>query len=160
MWKRGLQRRDLIIEDDYETSFQEHAYIEPEAVCAVPSGDNRVTVYASCQSPYHHRGHIAANLGLPHTKVKVIQAYTGGSFGGKDDVAAEMGILAAVAAVKLDRPVMVAHDREESITGSNLRHAMKIHYKTGLKNDGTITARKAELILDGGAYASEVRSSL
>ncbi|HAK47143.1 MAG TPA: xanthine dehydrogenase [Spirochaeta sp.] len=151
----GFADADLIIENDYETSFQEHAYIEPEAVCAVPSGDNRITIYASCQSPYHLRGHIAANLGLPHSKVKVVQAYTGGSFGGKDDVAAEIGILAATAAVKLERPVMVAHDRDESIIGSNLRHAMKMHYKTGLKKDGTIVARKAELLLDGGAYASE-----
>ncbi len=151
----GFADADLVVENDYETSFQEHAYIEPESVCAVPSGDNRVTVYASCQSPYHLRSHIAANIGLPHTKVKVIQAYTGGSFGGKDDAAAEIGILAAAAAVKLQRPVMVAHDREESIIGTNLRHAMKIHYKTGLKKDGTITARKAELVLDGGAYASE-----
>ncbi len=151
----GFAEADLVLEGDFETSFQEHAYIEPETVCAVPSGDNRVTVYASCQSPYHLRGHIASNLGLPHTKVKVVQAYTGGSFGGKDDVAAEIGILAAAAAVKHGSPVMVAHDRTESIIGSNLRHAMKIHYKTGLKKDGTIVARKAELILDGGAYASE-----
>ena len=153
--EKGFAEADLIVENDYETSSQEHAYIEPETVCAVPSGDNRITVYASCQSPYHLRGHIAANLSLPHTKVKVIQAYTGGSFGGKDDAAAEIGILASAAAVKLDRPVMVAHDREESIIGSTLRHAIKIHYKTGLKKDGTITAREAKLILDGGAYAAE-----
>lgn len=152
---KGFNEADLILENDYETSFQEHAYLEPETVCVVPSGDNRVTVYASCQSPFHLRGHIAANLSLPHSRVKVIQTYTGGSFGGKDDVAAEMGILAAVAALKLNRPVMVAHDREESITGSNVRHAAKIHYKTGLKNDGTITAREVSIKLDGGAYASE-----
>lgn len=153
--EKGFKDADLILEDDYETSFQEHAYIEPETVCVVPSGDNRVTVYASCQSPFHLRGHIAANLSLPHSRVKVIQTYTGGSFGGKDDVAAEIGILTAAAALKLNRPVMVAHDREESIVGSNVRHAAKIHYKTGLKNDGTITAREVSIKLDGGAYASE-----
>jgi CO/xanthine dehydrogenase Mo-binding subunit len=87
--------------------------------------------------------------------VRVIQAYTGGSFGGKDDVAAEIGALAAVAARKLDRPVMIAHEREESIIGSNLRHASRIHVKTGAKKDGTIVARQIEVLLDGGAYASE-----
>jgi nicotinate dehydrogenase large molybdopterin subunit len=153
--KKGFKEADLILENDYETSVQEHSYIEPETVCVIPSGDNRVTIYASCQSPFHLRGHIAANLGLPHTQVKVIQTYTGGSFGGKDDVGAEIGILAATAALKLDRPVLVAHDRAESITGSNVRHAAKIHYKTGLKNDGTITAREVSIKLDGGAYASE-----
>jgi CO/xanthine dehydrogenase Mo-binding subunit len=153
--EKGFKEADLILENDYETSVQEHSYIEPETVCVIPTGDNRVTVYASCQSPFHLRGHIAANLGLPHTQVKVIQTYTGGSFGGKDDVGAEIGILAATAALKLDRPVMVAHDREESITGSNVRHAAKIHYKTGFKTDGTITAREVSIKLDGGAYASE-----
>ncbi len=151
----GFEKADLILENDYETSFQEHAYLEPETVCVVPSGDNRVTVYASCQSPFHLRGHIAANLSLPQSQVKVIQTYTGGSFGGKDDVAAEIGILAGTAALRLKRPVMVAHDREESIIGSNVRHAVKIHYKTGLKKDGTITAREVFIKLDGGAYASE-----
>jgi CO/xanthine dehydrogenase Mo-binding subunit len=152
---KGFKEADLILENDYETSFQEHAYIEPEAVCVVPSGDNRLTVYASCQSPFHLRGMIAANIGLPMSKIKVIQAYTGGSFGGKDDVAAEIGILAGAAALKTGKPVMVAHDRAESIIGSNLRHAIKIHYKTGVKSDGTITAREVKILLDGGAYASE-----
>ncbi|RKX81903.1 MAG: hypothetical protein DRP57_11060, partial [Spirochaetes bacterium] len=90
----GFKEADVIVENTYTTSFQEHAYLEPEAVCAVPSGDNRITVYASCQSPFHLRGHIANNLSVPASRVKVVQAYTGGSFGGKDDVATEIGILA------------------------------------------------------------------
>lgn len=102
---------DVIVENTYETSFQDHAYIEPEVVCAVPSGDGRVTIHASCQSPFHIRGHIAANLNLPASRVKVVQAYTGGSFGGKDDVAVEIGVLAATAALKLGRPVMINHER-------------------------------------------------
>jgi CO/xanthine dehydrogenase Mo-binding subunit len=153
--KKGFEEASVIVENTYETSFQEHAYIEPETVLAVPGGDGRITVYASCQSPFHLRGHIAANLHVPATQVKVVQAYTGGSFGGKDDVAAEIGILASVAAVKSEAPVMIAHDREESIVGSNLRHASKIHYRTGARRDGTITAREVWITLDGGAYASE-----
>jgi len=152
---KGFAEADVIVENTYETSFQEHAYIEPEAVCALPSGDGRVTLYASCQSPFHIRGHIANNLNLPASRVKVIQAYTGGSFGGKDDVAVEIGVLAATAALKLGKPVMINHERGESIFGSNLRHASKISYKTGAKKDGTIIAREAKILLDGGAYASE-----
>lgn len=153
--KAGFEEADVIVENTYETSFQEHAYIEPETVLAVPGGDGRITVYASCQSPFHLRGHIAANLNVPATQVKVIQAYTGGSFGGKDDVATEIGSLASIAAVKTGSPVMIAHEREESIVGSNLRHASKIRYRTGAKKDGTITAREVQITLDGGAYASE-----
>jgi len=152
---QGFSEAEVVVEGSYETSFQEHGYLEPEAVCALPSGDGRITVHASCQSPFHIRGHIANNLNLPAARVKVIQAYTGGSFGGKDDVASEIGSLAAVAAVKLGRPVMISHDREESILGSNLRHAARMHFKTGAKKDGTLTARQISIQLDGGAYASE-----
>ncbi|MBN1835060.1 MAG: xanthine dehydrogenase family protein [Spirochaetales bacterium] len=146
---------DVVVDEIHETSFQEHAYLEPEAVVAVPGGDGRVTVYASCQSPFHLRGHIAANLAVPASRVKVIQAFTGGSFGGKDDVATEIGALAAIAAVRCGAPVMIAHDRAESIVGSNLRHASRIRYRTGARADGTILARDVEVLLDGGAYASE-----
>ena len=152
---KGLEDADVVVTGTYETSFQEHAYIEPEAVCAVPDGDNRITIYASCQSPFHLRGHIANNLGVPAARVKVVQAYTGGSFGGKDDVAVEIGILAGTAALKLGRPVMISHDREESIKGCNVRHAARIEYTTGAKKDGTLTARVVKVFLDGGAYASE-----
>jgi CO/xanthine dehydrogenase Mo-binding subunit len=153
--EKGFAEAEVIVENTYHTSFQEHAYLEPETVVAVPGGDGRITVYASCQSPFHIRGHIAANLGLPASRVKVIQAYTGGSFGGKDDVATEIGCLAAVAALKVQAPVMIAHERGESIVGSNLRHAARIHYRTGSRGDGTIVAREARIYLDGGAYASE-----
>jgi len=153
--KKGFEEAEVIVENTYHTGFQEHAYLEPEAVCAVPMENGRITIYASCQSPFHLRTHISANLNVPASRVEVIQAYTGGSFGGKDDVAAEIGSLASIAAVKLGKPVMIAHEREESIIGSNLRHASRIHYKTGAKKDGTIVAREIDILLDGGAYASE-----
>ena len=153
--RKGFAEAEVVVENTYQTSFQEHAYLEPEAVVAVPGGDGRITVYASCQSPFHLRGHIAANLSLPASRVRVVQAYTGGSFGGKDDVATEIGALAALAAVRLGAPVMIAHEREESIIGSNLRHAARILYRTGALRDGTLVAREAEILLDGGAYASE-----
>lgn len=153
--EKGFQEADVIVENTYWTSYQEHAYMEPESVCAVPESNGRVTVYASCQSPYHLRGHIAANLNFPFSRVKVVQAFTGGSFGGKDDVAAEIGALAAIAAVRTGRPVRIAHDRRESIIGSNLRHPSRIYYRTGAKKDGTIVAREFKILLDGGAYASE-----
>ena len=63
--EKGFAGADVVVEGTYETSHQEHGYLEPEAVCAVPSADGRMTVYASCQSPFHLRGHIAANLGVP-----------------------------------------------------------------------------------------------
>jgi len=149
----AFREAEVIVEGTYETSFQDHGYLEPETVCAVPG--RRFTLYASCQSPFHIRGHVAANLGVPASSVKVVQACTGGSFGGKDDVATEIGSLACIAAQQLNRPVMIAHERKESILGSNLRHAARIEIKTGAMKDGTLVARSVRILLDGGAYASE-----
>ena len=149
----AFEGADVIVEGVYETSNQDHAYLEPETVCAVPG--RRITLYASCQSPFHIRGHVAANLNLPASSVKVVQASTGGSFGGKDDVATEIGALACIAALRLNRPVMIAHERAESMIGSNLRHAARIRCKTGATKDGKIVARDVNVLLDGGAYASE-----
>ena len=151
--KQAFEKADVIVEGTYETSFQEHAYLEPETVCAVPG--RRITLYASCQSPFHIRGHVAANLNEPASNVQVVQASTGGSFGGKDDVATEIGALACIAAQRLNLPVMIAHERKESIIGSNLRHAARVNYKTGAMKDGRIVAREVSVMLDGGAYASE-----
>jgi len=149
----AFESADVVVERTYETSFQEHGYLEPETVCAIPG--RRFTLYASCQSPFHIRGHVAANLNVPASRVQVVQASTGGSFGGKDDVATEIGALACIAAQRLNRPVMIAHERKESIVGSNLRHAARIEIETGAMNDGRIVARRIRVLLDGGAYASE-----
>ncbi len=151
--KAAMEKADVIVEGVYETSFQDHAYLEPETVCAVPG--RRITLYASCQSPFHIRGHVAANLNVPASSVTVVQAVTGGSFGGKDDVATEIGSLACIASQRLNRPVMIAHERKESMIGSNLRHAAQIRCKTGATNDGRIVSRIITVLLDGGAYASE-----
>ena len=151
--KPAFESADVVVERTYETSFQEHGYLEPETVCAIPG--RRFTLYASCQSPFHIRGHVAANLSVPASRVQVVQASTGGSFGGKDDVATEIGALACIAAQRLNRPVMIAHERKESIVGSNLRHAARIEIKTGAMNGGRIVARRIRVLLDGGAYASE-----
>jgi len=151
--KPAFESADVVVERTYETSFQEHGYLEPETVCAIPG--RRFTLYASCQSPFHIRGHVAANLSVPASRVQVVQASTGGSFGGKDDVATEIGALACIAAQRLNRPVMIAHERKESIVGSNLRHAARIEIETGAMNDGRIVARRIRVLLDGGAYASE-----
>ena len=153
--EEGFSQSDLILENTYHTSIQEHAYLEPEAVVAVPENDGRITIYASCQSPFHLRLHIATNLNLPASRIRVVQPFVGGSFGGKDDVATEMGCLAGMAALKLGRPVKMVHTREEVMTQANVRHPAIITIKTGVKKDGTILSRKINIVLDGGAYASE-----
>ena len=145
---------DVVVEGTYRTGFQEHAYLEPEAALAVPEPDGRITIFVGCQTPYHVRGIAARALGRPFSAIRVVQSPTGGSFGGKDDANAEMAALAAIAAVRTGRPVMIDHTREEAVIGASVRHAAIIRYRTGATRDGRILARDIQVILDGGAYSS------
>jgi len=93
---------------------------------------------------------VAKVLGLPENRVRVIGTMLGGGFGGKEDITVETYI--ALLAVKTGRPVKLTYTREESIIAHSKRHRYVMRYKTGAKNDGTITAIKAEILSDAGAY--------
>lgn len=153
--EKGFAEADVVIERTYRTQFVEHAYIEPEAALAVPEpAEGSVTVYGSIQNPYSARRAVAGALAVPLTKVRIVQATMGGSFGGKDEVMSQMCARAAVAAVLLGRPVKMVNTREESVVESYKRHPYVMRYKIGATKDGRITAIEADILADGGAYAS------
>lgn len=139
----------------YSTPFQEHAYLEPEAVCAVPGPDGSVTIHACNQSPFANRDISCKVLGLPPEKVRIIQAYVGGSFGGKDEGVCQMTAQAAKLALLTGRPVSLVYTREESILASYKRDAARIHIRLGADQDGQLRAARVEAWLDGGAYSAE-----
>ncbi len=149
--KAGFAEADIILEDDYEVPFVEHAYMEPEVSVAVPEGDG-VVVYVGSQGPTDDRHQIAVALGLPEEKVRIAHMYIGGGFGGKEDVSTQ--IHAALAAHLTGRPVKVKWTRRESLWVSYKRHAAKLHYKMGAKKDGTLVAADIRIYGDTGAYAS------
>lgn len=149
----GFAEADRIIERTYQTHFVEHAYIEPEAVIAVPNPfDHSLTVYGSIQSPFAARSGVADTLGWSLNQVRVVQGVIGGTFGGKDEIAMVLTARAAVAAVHTGRPVKIVLTREESFLESSKRHPYRFHYKVGVKKDGRITAMEAEVIAQGGGY--------
>jgi len=148
----AFARADVIVENDYFTPFIEHAYLEPEACLANPDGHGGVEVRAATQGPYVDRKQIAAALGLEPERVRVIFTPMGGGFGGKEDVTAQ--ILAALGALKLNRPVKMVLSRPESIRVSSKRHAEYLHYKTAASKDGRLLAVEAKIIGDTGAYTS------
>ena len=153
--EKGFAESDYILEQTYTTPFIEHAYIEPEAVIALPrEGNKGVHIVGSIQNPYTTRKVVAAVLGWPLTRVRVQQADLGGSFGGKDDIMNILSARAAVAALKTGRPVKIRYRREESILESYKRHAYYMHYKVGFTREGKIKAMKIDIIADGGAYSS------
>ncbi len=153
--EKGLSESDLILEQTYTTQLIEHAYIEPEAVVAIPLGASQgVKVIGSIQNPFTARRFVAEVLDFPLSKVRIQQAHLGGSFGGKDDIMCILSARAAVAALKTNRPVKIRYTREESILESYKRHPYILNYKVGCTNAGKIKAMKIDILADGGAYCS------
>lgn len=149
--EKGFREADVIVEEDFTTPFVEHAYLEPESGLAVPSSDGRVTVYCPTQSPFDNRRQIAASLGVPEEKVRVIPTPAGGAFGGKVDITIQIWV--ALGAAITRRPCKITLTRRESLRMSTKRHAYTMHYKVGARKDGSITAVDACLLSDAGPYA-------
>jgi CO/xanthine dehydrogenase Mo-binding subunit len=153
--EKGFKESDFIHEETYTTQFVEHAYIEPEAVIAIPlEGNKGIKIIGSIQNPFTARKVVASVLNWPLTKVRIVQAELGGSFGGKDDTMNILSARAAVAALKTGKPVKIHYSREESILESYKRHPYIMKYKVGCKQNGKIIAMKIDILADGGAYSS------
>ena len=150
--EQGFAEADLILEDDLFTQFVEHAYLEPESGVAVPENDGGVAVYVASQGPEADMEEIAPVLGIDPENVRIAHMPMGGGFGGKEDISVQ--IIAALGALKTGRPVKYTFTRRESIRTSGKRNSQRLHYKIGVKEDGTITAVKANIDARGGAYAS------
>ncbi|SDC36329.1 molybdopterin-dependent oxidoreductase [Belnapia rosea] len=140
-----------VAEGAWQTSFVEHAYIEPEAGWAQRIGD-RIEVHASTQAPYMDLEEVAGVLGLPHESVRIVPTACGGGFGGKLDVAVQP--MLAIAAWLLRRPVRATWSRAESMASSTKRHPARITARAGCDAEGRLTALEFEGIYDTGAYAS------
>jgi xanthine dehydrogenase molybdenum-binding subunit len=138
----------------YTFQHQEHAYLETEAALAVPEPDGSITIYANDQSPFVNRGNAAAVLGLPAEKVRVIQPPVGGSFGGKDDIGYQCSAQVARLAQLSGRPVRLVLERRESMAASYKREAMDIRLRLGAAANGRLSAARADILADSGAYAS------
>jgi CO/xanthine dehydrogenase Mo-binding subunit len=147
----GWKAAEVIVEGTYTTSWQEHAYLQPEAGLAYVDADGRVTVEVGGQHAHKDQQQIAHALGLPLEQVRVIYPATGGAFGGREDMSVQ--IVLALAAWKLRRPVKIIWSREESIKGHHKRHPITIKAKWGATREGKLTAAQVEVVGDAGAYA-------
>ncbi|MGB9800102.1 MAG: xanthine dehydrogenase family protein molybdopterin-binding subunit [Thermanaerothrix sp.] len=154
--EKAFAQADVIVEGYYETPFQEHAYLQPEAGVAYIDEEGRVTVVVAGQWTHEDREQIAHALNLPEDQVRVIYPAIGGAFGGREDMSVQ--IVLALAAWRLyqrgiNRPVKIVWSREESIIGHHKRHPYYIRAKWGANREGKVIAAEVELIADGGAYA-------
>ena len=150
--EKGFADADEIVEAEYETGYQEHVYIEPQGAVAALEDLGSIALYGSMQCPFYVQSAVAQVLGIPLAKVRVVQATTGGAFGGKEDVPSLLCSLAAVAAWRLRRPVKLVLDRGEDILTTSKRHPSRVRYRTGAKADGTLTAVEVDVVLNAGAY--------
>jgi CO/xanthine dehydrogenase Mo-binding subunit len=148
----ALARADLVIEGTYRTGHQEHIYIEPNGVVAVPE-DGGVTVHGSIQCPFYVVKAVRCLLG-EERPLRVIQTETGGGFGGKEEYPSMLAGHAALLALKSGRPVKMIYDRVEDMVATTKRHPSIVRHRTGVTRDGRLVAMEVEVILDGGAYVT------
>jgi CO/xanthine dehydrogenase Mo-binding subunit len=146
----GFAKADVIVESEYRTPVQEHAYLQPEAGLAYIDEEGRVTVASGGQWTHADRASIAHALDLPEEKVRIVYPAIGGAFGGREDLSVQ--IVLALAAWKLQRPVKIIWSRRESIIGHGKRHPVILRAKWGATKDGKLIAAENEIIGDGGAY--------
>ncbi len=152
--EKGFAAADFTLERTFRTQFIEHSAIEPEAVLAEPAEHGGVVITGSIQNLFSSRRSVAAALGLDLNCVQLKQATLGGSFGGKDEVMTSMCCRAALLTRVTGRPVKMVNSREESMLESYKRHPYVMHYRWGVKKNGTIAAMEIRCVADGGAYAS------
>ena len=156
--EKGFRDSDLVFEDSFWAQRMEHCHIEPHAATAVISADGKATVRTCVSMPFVVQAELAKVLGVPITKVRIIQAESGGNFGGRNDMSVEP--YAALLAKKTGRAVRIVLTREEEFVGTTTRHLMYVEYKTGVKKTGEIVARQVSVTSDAGAYTSYGPSSL
>jgi len=146
----------VVVEGDYYTPMQEHAYLQPEAGLGYVDDEGRVTVVVAGQWTHEDQQQIAHALGLLPDQVRVIYPAIGGAFGGREDMSVQIVLALAVWRLwqrGIHRPVKIIWSREESILGHCKRHQFFIHAKFGADRDGKLLAAECEVIQDGGAYA-------
>ncbi len=121
---------------------------------AVPRDDGGVTVTGSLQCPYYVHAALKRGLGLDDRQAQVVQAETGGGFGGKEEYPSIIALHAALLARKAERPVRMIYDRHEDIAATTKRHPAIVRHRTGVTADGRLLAQDIEVVMDGGAYCT------
>ncbi|CAN5178376.1 xanthine dehydrogenase family protein molybdopterin-binding subunit [soil metagenome] len=144
----------FIVEGEYRTGAQEQLYIEPNGMIATANAAEGVTVWGSLQCPYYVHKALLKLFALPEEKVRVIQAETGGGFGGKEEYPSMIAGHAALLAWKSGRPVKLIYDRAEDMAATTKRHPAKTKHRTAVAQDGRLLGMEIDFVIDGGAYAT------
>ncbi|MGD9125048.1 MAG: xanthine dehydrogenase family protein molybdopterin-binding subunit [Desulfarculaceae bacterium] len=147
----SLAASAVVVEAEYTTSRLEHVALEMEGGRAEYQ-EGRVIIWACTQNPHYDRADLALWLGVEPERIRVVQAETGGGFGGKLDLSVQPFL--ALAAWHLKQPVCLAYTREESFLATAKRHPFRMRYISGADEHGRLTGMKIDLLSDTGAFAS------
>ena len=152
---QGLKSADIVVERTFRVGLQEQLYIEPQgAIAFPPEANGKIRVVGSLQCPYYVHRALKRAFGLNDDQAVVVQAETGGGFGGKEEYPSMVAIHAALLARKAGRPVRLIYDRHEDIAATTKRHPGVITHRTGVNKDGTLVGQDIEIVLDGGGYCT------
>ena len=150
----ALAAADVVVEAEYHLPHQEQAYIETNGAAAWFEEDGTLVTLGSLQCPHYVVKALKAAFALPEEKVRVIQAVTGGGFGGKEEYPNVICAHAALLARKAGRPVKIIYDRHEDMAATTKRHPAIIRFRSGATRDGRLVAQDVEILMDGGAYVT------
>jgi CO/xanthine dehydrogenase Mo-binding subunit len=148
----GFREADLVVEHTFKTPLAHQAYLEPHSVIVAVDSSDRIDIWASCKAPFRVKSQFSKQLEIPKEQIRVRTVAVGGDFGGKGSL---MDIpICHQLAKTAQRPVKMIMTYAEELTAADPRHSSIIRLKTGVKKDGTLVAREAEVIFNSGAYAS------
>lgn len=154
--KEGFAQADRIFEACYEVPAIHHAPMETHVSISYFDAGGKLTVRTPSQDVFGQRKNLAKIFGLPMNKVRVVSPAMGGGFGGKIDLVTEP--VGALLSMKTGKPVKISYNRAEDIQSGTTRHAEQIHIKTGVKQDGQITACDYRVFLSAGAHSGATMS--
>ena len=142
-----------VVEGEYRTGAQEHVYIETQGMLAWEE-NGVVFIKGSLQCPYYvHKAAMRA-LGREPDGVRIVQAATGGGFGGKEEYPSMIALHAALLSLAADRPVKIVYDRGEDMEATTKRHPAIVRHRTGIDAGGRLVAQDIDVVMDGGAYVT------
>jgi len=148
---RAFAEAKTIIEETFETGYQEQAYIEPQGMLGYLEGD-KITLIGSIQCPYYVKNAVLNCLGYPDDKVRVIQPPVGGAFGGKEEFPSTIACQIATAIAKIRQPIKLIFEREEDMVVTTKRHPSFTKMRAAIDENNRVIGITAQVGIDGGAY--------
>ncbi len=149
--KDVFKRKYKTFEYEYDTGYQEQAYIEPQGFIGYPEDNDKITLIGSIQCPYYVHKAVANTLGCADDLVRIIQPSVGGAFGGKEEYPSLLACQLAVAVKKIKRPIKMILEREEDMLVTTKRHPSKIKLMASVDENNQVLGIKAHVSLDSGA---------